>query len=108
MGIFGRLFGGSSNSIDPRIVEVLRYLNDAQTRATYGAVADVVGGIARGIGARLGPRRIEASWVVESKSGMPSGYRKDELHPLLIKRSEIIRSGAELQRRMNLVKTRRP
>lgn len=34
--------------------EIVAYLNDQRIRATYGAVADVVGGIAQSIGARLG------------------------------------------------------
>jgi hypothetical protein len=61
------------------IHDVVEYLNAARIRATYGAVADVTGGIARGIGARVTAfykRRPEASWVVNAKEGTPSGHRR--------------------------------
>lgn len=46
--------------------EVIQFLNAAQIRATYRAVASLVGGIPQGIGQRLGARRREASWVVSA------------------------------------------
>ena len=36
--------------------EILRFLNQEQLRATYGAVAEVLGVIPRAMGARLGRR----------------------------------------------------
>jgi hypothetical protein len=56
------------------LLEILRFLNDQQIRATYGAVGDAVGVIARNVGARLGYRRPEASWVVSAANGWPTGY----------------------------------
>src|SRR5438045_2663615 len=58
--------------------DVVRFLNDEKVRATYGAVAELVGGIAQGIGTRLTrlySRSPDASWVVNASSGMPTGYR---------------------------------
>ena len=108
MGFLSRLFGTPStgSGIDPRLGEILRFLSDAKTRATYGAVADIVGGIPQSIGGRLGARRVEASWVVNASSGMPTGYRQAQLHPDLISRTEIITSGSELQRRLSLWRSR--
>jgi len=37
--------------------EILAFLNDEQVRATYGAVAEVLGVIPRSMGARLGTKR---------------------------------------------------
>src|SRR6266850_2526713 len=49
---------------DPRLAEILEFLNDEQVRATYGAVAEVLSVILRSMGARLGPHSHEASWIV--------------------------------------------
>ncbi len=83
--------------------DVIAFLNAARIRATYGAVADVTGGIARGVGARLTAiysRSPEASWVVSSDSGTPTGYEVSEQHPALLSNSEVIISGAELLQRV--------
>jgi hypothetical protein len=83
--------------------DIVRYLNEAQVRATYGAVAELVGGIARGIGARLTAlysRSPEASWVVSAESGLPTGYAASERHPALLKDRHIIKDGDELRRRL--------
>ena len=83
--------------------DVVAYLNAAQVRATYGAVAEVVGGIARSIGARLGGgagRRAEASWVVNAETEMPTGFLSEHRHPALTANPHIIRTGEELRRRV--------
>lgn len=66
---------------DPRLDEILRFLNEQQIRATYGAVAAVLGVIPQSFGARLGPRHIAASWIVNAQSGLPTGYQPREMHP---------------------------
>jgi len=85
---------------DPRLDEVLRFLNSEQIRATYGAVAGVVGGIPQSIGARLGHRRPEASWVVNANTKLPTGYAPAEMHPALRRTQDVIESGSELRQRM--------
>ncbi|HYT68181.1 MAG TPA: hypothetical protein VEL51_17265 [Vicinamibacterales bacterium] len=93
---------------DPRaprvqIRDIVRFLNEAHVRATYGAVAELIGGIPRGIGARLTAlysRSPEASWIVSAESGMPTGYAASERHPALLNKTEIISSGRELEQRM--------
>ena len=82
------------------LAEVVQYLNSAQIRATYGAVGEAIGVIARGVGARLGRRRPEASWVVAVRNEQPTGYQTHELHPALTRTSEIIRTGPDLVRRV--------
>ena len=52
------------------------------------------------MGARLGSRCAEASWVVSAATGMPTDYAKDEMHPALFRERELISSGAELMRRL--------
>jgi hypothetical protein len=77
--------------------EILRFLNDATIRATYGAVAEVLGVTPRAIAERqLGPHRPEASWIVGAENGLPTGYSEDEWHPDLLSRGEIITSGTAL------------
>lgn len=89
-----------SKSRDPTLDDIVRCLNDQQIRATYGAVAEIVGGIAQSIGRRLGPRRVEASWIVNASSGLPTGYQPNEMHQALQRRAEIITTGDELRRRL--------
>ena len=54
---------------DIDLAEILRFLNSKKVRASYGAVAGIVGGNAQSIGGRLGARRCEASWVVDTSTG---------------------------------------
>jgi hypothetical protein len=82
------------------VFEIVQFLNAKQIRATYGAVGDAVGVIARNVGARLGKRRPEVSWVVRTSDGLPSGYQTHEIHPALTRTSEIIRTGSDLVRRV--------
>jgi hypothetical protein len=85
---------------DPRLAEILNFLNDEQVRATYGAVADVLGVIPRAMGARLGPHTREASWIVSAETGLPTDYREHEIHPALQRDRDIITVGGELKTRL--------
>lgn len=82
------------------IEEILGFLVDNRTRATYGAVGEVIGSNPRGVGRFLGPKRAEASWVVSAATGLPTGYALALLAPGLDEHPEVIRSGSELSRRM--------
>src|SRR5260221_14386968 len=76
-----------------RLDDIVAYLNAAEVRATYGAVAELVGGIAQSIGGRLGGlagRRKEASWFVNAKTGLPTNYPPEHLHPALTRSRDII------------------
>ncbi len=75
---------------------ILDCLNYAKVRATYGAVGDLLGIPAQNVGAELGIRRLEACWVVNSKTKRPSGYGAHLYHPELLQ-SRVITTGAELR-----------
>ena len=85
---------------DASLAEIVRFLNHHRVRATYGAVAEVLGVIPRSIGARLGTRGIEASWVVNAATGLPTDYEEREKHPALTRSTELITSGRELMKRL--------
>ncbi len=63
-----------------RIDDILDYLNAEKRRCTYGAAAGVLETIPISVGKWLGKRRPEASWVVQKKSGRPTGYTQEQMH----------------------------
>ena len=79
------------------IETILGYLNAVPVRATYGAVADVLGVRPQVVPRLLGPRRPEASWVVNGSTGEPTGYAPDEVDPRL-PGTDVVRTGDELRR----------
>ena len=83
----------------PTLDAVLDRLNALPARATYRAVADLLGINPQAVLHRLGPCRPEASWVVNAESGLPTGYQVHQLDPRL-PGSRIIRSADELRRRL--------
>lgn len=87
---------GRVSSGDVTLDEILRFLNDQQIRATYGAVAEVLGVAPRGLGTLLGSRRPEASWVVNASNGLPTDYTQDESHPSLLASADVISTGRAL------------
>ena len=80
----------------------LQFLNDERVRATSGAIAAVLGVPPRSLGAMLGSRRPEASWIVNAETGLPTDYEQTDWHPALISNSEVIRTGNELMLRLTL------
>ena len=87
--------------------EILQFLNAEQIRATYGAVAGVLGVPARSVGAALGTRRPDASWVVNADTDLPTDYDPAQWHPALLGRAEVIRTANELTLRLSIWKARR-
>lgn len=79
------------------IQKVLECLNREKVRCTYQAVADVIGGVPRGVQQQLGSRKPSASWVVNKRTGHPTGYTEDQKHPDLYRKSRIIKTGDELR-----------
>jgi hypothetical protein len=82
------------------IATVLKFLNSERIRATYGAVAGIVGRHPIGVAPLLGRRRPEASWVVSKKTGDPTGYLSAERHADLKSRRQIISDTDDLLRRL--------
>ena len=85
-----------------QIEEILRYPNTARVRCTYKAVGEAIGGVPPQCVAPcyLGERRPEASWVVNARTGQPTGYSPAQKHPQLEEKDHIIRSGDELAERI--------
>lgn len=59
---------------------IVGQLNSRKQHATYGAVAGIAGGIARGL-MQNRPKSHENSWVVAKADGRPTGYTKEQIHP---------------------------
>lgn len=97
----------SSGRADTSLEEILRFLNDTRVRATYGAVAGVLGVPPRAMGTLLGDRRSDASWVVNADTGLPTGYSEADWHPDLLSEPTIIRTVNELTLRLTLWRSTR-
>ena len=97
----------SPGASDTSLIDILHFLNEARLRATYGAVASVLGVPPRSMGAMLGVRRPEASWVVNSETGLPTDYEQVDMHPDLFTASTVIRTGHELTLRIALWRAER-
>ena len=83
-------------SDDSRMEEILDVLDCNRQRATYGAVAAVLGTAPRTLmKGRVRDRR--HSWVVSRKSGQPTGYEPGEAHPDLCTSDRVIETRDELE-----------
>jgi hypothetical protein len=79
--------------------DALAALAWAHQRATYGAVGDLIGRIARAVNRELlGEPRPTTSWVVRAEDGLPTGYEPDECDPNLQQHSNVISTAEELRR----------
>lgn len=75
--------------------QIIDALDRSHQRATYGAVAALVGASPRLL--MHGRERDQRhSWVVSRKNGEPTGYQPDLVHPALHERSEVIRNKEDL------------
>jgi len=76
--------------------DVVDFLDQRQLRATYGAVAEVVGRPATFLMTGI-PRGPRYSWIVNQKTLLPTGYAAEECHPALTKKSFVLKTGEELR-----------
>ena len=76
---------------------ILDCLNRERMRCTYGAVAAIIGGTARGVGQRLGAKNARNSWIVNNATGEPTGYLDAQKHPDLYRTADIITTEEELR-----------
>jgi len=76
---------------------ILDALDRGHQRATYGAVAALLGKSPRTLmqGCERDQRH---SWVVSRKNGEPTGYAPDLVHPDLRERPEVFETKEELGR----------
>jgi hypothetical protein len=79
------------------IDQVLDLLNKHHQRATYGAVAELVGGHARTL-LQGRKRNWRHSWVVNQETGLPTEYPSGMIHPAIAERPGILSSAEELGR----------
>ena len=79
------------------IGEILKRLGAERRRCTYGAVAGVLGITPAEVGPLLGERRPESSWVVSAKTGRPTGYSPEQIHPELELHPDVISDAEELR-----------
>ena len=81
---------------DITLDQVLDALEHARQRATYGAVASLLGRTPRTL-MRGRTRDRHHSWIVNRNSGKPTGYADEELHPELESNKQIIDTPIELE-----------
>ena len=79
-----------------RLDGVLAALNTHRQRATYSAVAGLVGKTPRSL-MRGKPREHANSWIVSKGAGTPTGYADAETHPALMENATILDSPEALE-----------
>ena len=82
---------------DERMDQVIDALDREHQRATYGAVAALLGKAPRTLMSGR-QRDLRHSWVVSRKSGTPTGYDPALMHPELLAHDHIIETREELER----------
>jgi len=75
---------------------ILDALNQRRQRATYGAVAALVGRTPRLL-MHGRPRERNSSWIVSRSTGRPTGYADGEVHPDLMTNEKILETREELE-----------
>jgi hypothetical protein len=90
--------------------EIVAQLDQRKQRASYGAVAGILGVIPRGLMAGRGHQRsTKYSWIVAasgSRRGWPTGYRIEHIDPECLRQirahlNNIIEDSEELKRWLN-------
>jgi len=81
---------------DSTLDGILVTLEQARQRATYGAVASLLGKTPRTL-MRGRERAQRHSWIVNRNNGLPTGYDETLLHPELAQNAHVIDSRAELE-----------
>ena len=74
---------------------IVDVLNQHHQRATYGAVAELLGRPSRNLMSEC-PKNKRYSWIVSQKDGMPSGYSSFQKHPSLMENEDILSTRDEL------------
>ena len=90
----------SQQGLDPVMPQysldsILDKLHRFHQRATYGAVAELVGQSPHYL-MNGRPRDARHSWIVNQESRLPTGYSKGELHSEIIARATVLSTPEEL------------
>ena len=75
--------------------DIIAALNEHQQRATYSAVAALVGESPRLLMHKR-PRAQENSWIVSKATGRPTGYMDTDIHPQLTENETVLSTREEL------------
>lgn len=81
---------------DERMDQILDALHHSRQRATYGAVAGALGRSPRMVMAGR-ERDARHSWVVSRRSGQPTGYEANQMHPELTRSERVLETPEELK-----------
>lgn len=76
--------------------EIVDRLDRHGQRATYGAVAQLLGRSPRGL-LRDRERARKFTWIVNRGTGLPSGYADDQIDPRVPGSGPVLATGAELR-----------
>ena len=76
--------------------QIVELLDQHAQRATYGAVARLVGHSPRSL-LKGRARGRKYSWIVNRETGFPTGYTPEQIDPRLPESGPVIASEAELQ-----------
>ena len=82
--------------------EIVDQLDHRGQRATYGAVARLLGHSPRSL-LKGRERERRFSWIVNRETGLPTGYNEDQIDPRLPDSGPVIGDFAELQRWLGAV-----
>ena len=75
---------------------ILDFLNEFQQRATYAAVADLLCTSQRSL-MRRRAKNARHSWIVSSRTLLPTGYQREQMHSQLTSRTAVLMSVTQLQ-----------
>lgn len=81
---------------------IIDALDNHRQRATYGAVADLIGGFALGV-MQGEPKTSRNSWVVAKDTGLPTHYKDHEKHPDLLQSPKVLTTKEELREWLHAV-----
>jgi hypothetical protein len=92
---------GDDTMATEKLDQILDALNARRQRATYGAVAAVIGAAPRTLMSGR-DRDQRHSWVVSRKTGQPTGYEPEQVHTELESVPHVIDSRDELEQWLSL------
>jgi hypothetical protein len=82
--------------------QILDALDRGHQRATYGAVAALLNQAPRTL--MSGRERDQRhSWVVSTRSGQPTGYNPEQIHPDLQEHADVLHTKEDLSRWLDSV-----
>jgi hypothetical protein len=81
---------------NPKFEQIIDALHRGRQRATYGAVAALIGRPTYFL--MVGrPRDYRHSWIVNKQSGLPTGYGAEDMHPEILSHPEVLSTSLRLE-----------